>query len=163
MNADVGAQMTTPATRILGLLIESGVFYILIGVSSGVRAQGRAVNHEFPVFLPSAHGRGLRCDPLDRREARNHSYASGRTTCSAYRLDNHRTTCVDPRVSTPGNVSDHRTPTCGPGPLVQRHNMLYDPLRYGHSRRESFTHELCPRAESFIMYPGHSGENRNTK
>jgi len=32
MNADVGSQMTTPATRVLGLLIESGVLYILIGV-----------------------------------------------------------------------------------------------------------------------------------
>jgi hypothetical protein len=70
MNTDVGGQMTTPATKILGLLIESGVFYILIGVSSGVRAQGRAVNHEFPVFLPSAHSRGLPCDPLNPREAR---------------------------------------------------------------------------------------------
>jgi len=36
MNADVGSQMTTPATRVLGLLIESGVFYILIGAISVV-------------------------------------------------------------------------------------------------------------------------------
>jgi len=36
MNTDARGQMTTPVTRILGLLIESGVFYIMIGIMAVV-------------------------------------------------------------------------------------------------------------------------------
>jgi hypothetical protein len=88
MSYNVDGYTSTLASKVLGFLVESGMLYILIGVSSiSAHMHDRVIINK-PFFFSSGRRLGLLLHPRVLCDTRRRISARGCTTRSAYSLLN---------------------------------------------------------------------------
>ena len=123
MESGIGIRTPTQAIRILALLIESGVIYILIGVSSALVYKHGFSYHVFFFFFFLGHELGLyhHLHSLRTRRDCRRIPACGHTTCSALTAKTLPSNRIDFVIWRLGNLPNHCIPARREESLAQLH------------------------------------------